>query len=211
MRVDCFGVVVDFAGYRPHSNADSAVRVSLNCLKGGGRRSEVQPYGLRKKCRDVYRRRSGGWASPQTSESKALPPASIRCPPLAPTYATETNCWLPQSQARIGRPLGVFCRPMSSEQTRPKHAALDDFDIAANGKKRLARPPRSSTLASVPVDSKGIGAIRDGLRFVSNGPLAPRAMPGASWIILTESRDTPLVISEVAPRAGNQRVVRGAR
>jgi len=43
-----------------------------------------------------------------------------------------------------------------------------------------------------------MGAIKTA-SGVSKGPSAPRAIPGASWIILTESIETPLVISDVAP------------
>src|SRR5712692_8440747 len=62
----------------------------------------------------------------------------------------------------------------------------------------LGETPRSSTLASVPVEISGIGAIRTASE-VSNGPSGPRAMPGASWMTFTESIGTPLVISDVAP------------
>src|SRR6266478_1878658 len=62
----------------------------------------------------------------------------------------------------------------------------------------LGATPRSTTLASVPVERNGIGAIRTD-SGVNNGPSGPRAMPGASWMIFTESIETPLVISDVAP------------
>src|SRR5260370_7660323 len=64
--------------------------------------------------------------------------------------------------------------------------------------KTFGATPRSSTLASVPVDRKGIGAISTA-SGVTKGPAAPRAMPGASWIILAESIVTLLVISDVGP------------
>src|SRR6266851_2517571 len=74
--------------------------------------------------------------------------------------------------------------------------------------KTLGETPRSSTLASVPVERNGIGAIRTA-SCVSNGPSGPRAMPGASWMTFTESIGTPLVISD-SPQRGNDAHAHGA-
>src|SRR5215467_11401132 len=62
----------------------------------------------------------------------------------------------------------------------------------------LGETPRSCTLASVPVEIRGMGAMSTA-SAVTKGPLGPRAMPGASCITFTASKATPLVISDVAP------------
>src|SRR5215471_3629519 len=58
--------------------------------------------------------------------------------------------------------------------------------------------PRTCTLASVPVERRGKGAITT-TSGVTSGPSPPRATPGASSRIRTCSRVTLLSISEVEP------------
>src|SRR6266852_3611768 len=75
---------------------------------------------------------------------------------------------------------------------------IQDAPGIARGPEGPLLTPESVLMAPIPVERNGIGAIRTD-SGVNNGPSGPRAMPGASWMIFTESIETPLVISDVAP------------
>ena len=122
-----------------------------------------------------------------------------------PACATEPN-GVSQSQARIGR-LGVFTDDEFG-QTRPEHTALDDFDVAANGKDVR----RDTTKFNVGVGAGGkqrnrrhqdslrgqqraVGPASDALSILDNFDRIERDCTGHFGC---------------GPRAGNERVVRGA-
>src|SRR6266513_487912 len=120
-------VVVDFASY-VHTQARIGGE-SVSQLLKGGRGSEVHGNGLRKSVGTLIGAIQEVGVAPNLGIEGAS--TGVKDAHHLPTYAAETNC-ASQSQARIGR-LGVFADDEFG-QTRPKHAALDDFDIAANGK-----------------------------------------------------------------------------
>src|SRR6266478_6963456 len=122
-----FRVVVDFASYVDIQTRIGGERV-LQLLKGG-RRSKVHGNGLGQIVRTVI----GAVKKVGVAPNFGIKGTATRIENAhdLPTCATEPN-GASQSQARIGR-LGVFTDDEFG-QTRLEHAAVNDFDIAADGK-----------------------------------------------------------------------------